>query len=255
MGQLCSAMTEAAENENLQTRALNGRPAKCFSGHATRDTAAQCSYMMPTLSRMIEKKPALRILDVGCGSGSITVDLALKAPRGQVVGLDLFDLETAKAHALNEGVNNVTFVKGNVHKLPFATASFDVVHAHQSVSHFRNHAMAIKEMIRVTKKGGALCMREGDLSTARFYPHSPVLEECFQLIMEVHKLNGGTTDAGAKLEEWTVDAGVSRSNVIVTQSTCKYSTLKERRDYGEHWPARCTYGAFADLAIQMGAER
>lgn len=259
MGQLCVAMTATATAEDdghREAQILHGvRHTKCFSGHATRSTAVQCSYMLPTLERMIDRKPALRLLDVGCGCGDITTDFALKAPRGAVIGLDLSGavLETAKVHAQQQGATNVTFMTGNVHRLLFADGTFDVVHTHQSVAHFADPAQAIRELVRVTKKGGVLCMREGDLRTARFCPELPLLEECFKLIVEVHKLNGGDADAASKLHAWAIEAGAKK--VTTTRSKTSYSTLEERRDYGGMWPARCNYGAFADLAMRMGTQR
>lgn len=258
MGQSCTSMMATAE-ENHKVQTLEGvRPGKCLSGHATRSTAVECRYMMPTLARMIAKKPTLKILDVGCGVGSIAVDFALEAPKAEVVGLDLSGsvLEIAKVHAQHKGADNVTFIQGSAHKLPFADRSFDVVHTHQCMAHFANHTMAIEELIRVTKKGGGvLCMREGNLQTARFSSELPLLEECFKLIVAVHDLNGGDTEAGAQLVSWTMDAGIPASSITATQSTCIYNTLEERRDYGGHWPARCTYGVFADLALELGTKR
>lgn len=246
-------------NHNQNVRVLEGiRSEKAIiSGHAARRTDIQCAYMLPTLTRMIEKKPTLRILDVGCGAGAITVDFALKAPESQVIGLDLSGavLETARVHAESKGARNVTFIKGDAHKLPFEDGSFDVVHTHQSVAHFANHGVAIKEMMRVTRKGGVLCMREGDLKSGKFESDSTLLDECFELIMAVHKSNGGDTDAGAKMVKWAVEAGVPTASITASQSTCAYDTLEERRDYGGHWPARCTYGAFAGLAMELGTTR
>lgn len=258
MGQFCTAMAPLCKDKNQKIAVLEGiRPEKCFSGHVTRSTAVQCQYMISTLMKLVEEKPTLKILDVGCGAGAIAVDFALQASEGKVVGLDLSGavLETAKVHAQHEGVGNVTFVRGDVHRLPFADGSFDVVHTHQSLAHFIDHKLAIKEMVRVTKKGGVLCMREGDLQTAKFCSDSMLLQECFKLIMAVHKSNGGKTDAGAKLVAWTIDAGVPARNITATQRNCIYDTPEERRDYGGHWPARCTYGIFADLAMEMGTSR
>ena len=57
----------------------------------------------------------------------------------------------------------MTFLKGDVYNLPFEDGTFDVVHTHQAVAHFHDHVKAIKELIRVTKKGGGIvCMREGN---------------------------------------------------------------------------------------------
>src|SRR6266516_4788675 len=67
-----------------------------------------------------------RILDCGCGPGSITVGLAQWAPDGQTVGIDLSaeQLDGARALARDLGVMNVEFRQGDIFALPFADGSF-----------------------------------------------------------------------------------------------------------------------------------
>lgn len=255
-----AAFEMATDSEELKAKYIFGlNPSKSvIDSHATRKASSQCQYMLPTLLALSEQKPDLKLLDVGCGPGSITIDLAKLMPRGKVVGMDLSGavLESAKVNAEREGVGNVEFVKGDVYALPFGEGEFDVVCTHQAVAHFHDHVAAIKELIRVTRKGGGvLCMREGDLHTARFYPEYPLLEECFEVIKKVHKGNGGATDAGRKLKAWTVAAGVKRESIVATHSAWSYNTPEQRREYGGHWPARCTQGAFAERAVEMGTSR
>jgi ubiquinone/menaquinone biosynthesis C-methylase UbiE len=124
--------------------------------------------------------------------------------------------------------------------LPFEKSLFDVVHCHQVLAHVSRPVDAIGEMIRVVKKrrigspsslpssdtpspsdshpdklpdpstsGGLICLREGDLTTVRFTPSSPLLEEFFDIIRTVHKSQGGEPAAGKSLAEW-VQKAVSR---------------------------------------------
>ncbi|EME85644.1 uncharacterized protein MYCFIDRAFT_41110 [Pseudocercospora fijiensis CIRAD86] len=226
-----------------------------ISGHATGKASAQCAYMMPTLRAMLQENAKLQVLDVGCGAGSITVDFAEMMPEGHVTGYDVSGavLESGKVYAAQRGVENVAFVKGDVCALPFEDETFDVVHTHQAVAHFPDRVTAIRELIRVTKKKcGVLCMREGDLHSARFYPEYPMLERCFETIIRVHAANGGATDAGRRLQHWTVMAGVPRERIWASHSAWSYHTPEGRRDYGGHWPGRCTHGAFAERARALG---
>ena len=230
------------------------------ASHETRRAETQCAYMLPTLDAIVQERKSrglkTRVLDVGCGPGSITIDLAKRVgDAGEVVGADLSGavLETAKVNAEQEGVGNVRFQKADVYALPFGDGEFDVVCTHQAVAHFHDHVKAIRELIRVARKGGGVvCMREGDLYTARFWPAMPELEECFETITRVHEANGGAGDAGRKLKRWTVEAGVPRENIVATHSAWSYNTEEERKEYGAHWPARCTQGAFADRAMELG---
>lgn len=220
---------------------------------------AKChyEYMIPVLMDTAKRNPHLKLLDVGCGSGSITIELAKLFPEGQVTGLDISGaiLESAKVHAERQNVLNTTFLKGDVHDLPLPKMSFDVVCTHQAVAHFQDHGRALKELARVTRRGGVLCMREGDLRTGKFSAGYEVLDECFQVIIKVHEEQGGSSDAGRRLRQWADDAGISSGGVVATQSVWIYDTPEGRKEYGGHWPARCTQGVFADKAMGMGVSR
>src|SRR5881409_3338655 len=81
--------------------------------------------------------PGSRILDCGCGPGSITVGLAQWAPDGQTVGIDLGaeQLDWARALARDLGVRNVAFRQGDIFDLPFGDDSFDVVFSQTVLFH------------------------------------------------------------------------------------------------------------------------
>jgi ubiquinone/menaquinone biosynthesis C-methylase UbiE len=71
------------------------------------------------------------VLDVGCGVGSIDLDLAPALAPGRVVGIDADpgQIETARRSATERGIANVEFVTSSVYELPFEEATFDVVYA------------------------------------------------------------------------------------------------------------------------------
>ncbi|KAF5014446.1 hypothetical protein F66182_14572, partial [Fusarium sp. NRRL 66182] len=113
--------------------------------HSWRDATNSASYLLPHL------QPHMSILDVGCGPGSITIDLARKVPLGQVIGIEYVSdpLDGARSLATTEGVSNVSFQIGDIHNLPFPENTFDVVHAHQVLQHIADPVQAFKEMRRV----------------------------------------------------------------------------------------------------------
>ena len=69
----------------------------------------------------------MRLLDVGCGPGSITLGLAEAVAPGEVVGVDLqpAQVEQARALAAERGVANVRFEVASAYALPFPDAAFD----------------------------------------------------------------------------------------------------------------------------------
>lgn len=247
-----------SEEEEKKARYLYGlKPhADHYKAHAIRTADENCQYMLPALHQKLAQNPKLKLLDVGCGPGSITVGLAKLMPEGEVVGLDLSEtvLEQARQEAQKQGLTNVRFVKSDVYGLPFEDGYFDVVHTHQAVAHFHEHVRAIRELLRVTRKGGGvLCMREGDLHSVRVYPDYPLLVECWQTIIKCFESIGTDTDAGMRLKHWTVQAGVPRESVEASMGTWCYDTPEGREAYGGTWPGRVTRGALADRAVEIGA--
>ncbi len=97
-----------------------------------------------------------RVLDVGCGSGSMARLIARSFPQAEVVGVDLREqyLEYAKGRAATEGLGNLTFRPGDVFALPFPDASFDVVWAKYLLQWLKEPKPALAELKRVTKPGG-----------------------------------------------------------------------------------------------------
>ena len=76
----------------------------------------------------------MHILDVGCGPGTITADLAKLVPAGHVTGIERSAehvLQQARDAAAAQGITNITYTLGDALALPFPDGSFDVVHAHQ----------------------------------------------------------------------------------------------------------------------------
>src|SRR5262245_65944202 len=102
----------------------HGHHESVLRSHTWRTAENSAGYLLTAL------RPGLELLDVGCGPGTITVDLARRVAPGRVVGLDraLEVLAQARTHARARGVSIELHV-ADVYALPFADASFDVVHA------------------------------------------------------------------------------------------------------------------------------
>ena len=116
-------------------------------------------------------------LDVGCGSGALTIACAKGHPAAQMVGCDIwsgayktvFTRARCEENAKAEGVGNARFVEGNAVRLPFADESFDAV-----TSNYVYHNIAgqdkqklLLETLRVLKKGGSFAIHDL-MSKARY---------------------------------------------------------------------------------------
>lgn len=109
-------------------------------------------------------------LDVGCGSGALTIACAKRNPKATMVGCDIwsgsykveFSKKICEDNAKAEGVSNVRFEEGNAVKLPFEDESFDVVTSnyvyHNIMGH--NKQKLILETLRVLKKGGVFAIHD-----------------------------------------------------------------------------------------------
>ena len=99
-----------------------------------------------------------RLVDVGCGSGALTLGLASLV--GRVIGVDA-DSEAAIAaqhSAKSRGIRNADFVAGDALSLPLASASADVVFGHSVLEAVTRPGQAITEMVRTLRAGGVLAV-------------------------------------------------------------------------------------------------
>ncbi|KAL3958378.1 hypothetical protein ACCO45_006540 [Purpureocillium lilacinum] len=170
--------------------------------HGWRTAANSAGYLIPHL------RPETTILDVGCGPGSITVDLARLVPQGHVTGIEYVPdpLDGARALAVSRGVTNVTFAVADVHSLPFDDDSFDVVHAHQVLQHIADPVKALREMRRVAKPGGLVACRESASMT--WHPPSRKLDAWYRVTTEMAAAKGGNPHPGSRIHVWAEQAGV-----------------------------------------------
>lgn len=105
-----------------------------------------------------------QVLDLGCGDGSITAEIAAKVPSGKVIGLDISEemLLVARTHHL---FSNVIYMHGDARKLPFV-GQFDKVVAFLSLNWVKEQEQALHALYRALKPGGrAIITRPGKQPT------------------------------------------------------------------------------------------
>jgi SAM-dependent methyltransferase len=223
----------------------HGHAEPVLQSHRWRTAENSAAYLLPSL------RPGLDLLDVGCGPGTITVDLAARVAPGRVVGLDVSPdpLGEARAAAARAGVA-VTFEVGDVYALEAADDSFDVVHAHQVLQHLTDPLAALREMARVCRPGGVIAVRDVDYAATAWFPADPGLDRWLALYEEVARRNDAEPDAGRRLLSWAHGAGLR--DVVATTSSWCFATPEEREWWGRSWAARATSSAFAGQAVTYG---
>jgi ubiquinone/menaquinone biosynthesis C-methylase UbiE len=218
-----------------------------LSTHRWRRLDNSASYVVPYL------KPGLKVLDVGCGPGSLTVDIAKHvSPDGNVIGIENQPGPLAEGRRLAdaEGVNNVTLELGDAHNLAYEDETFDLVHAHQVLQHITNPVKALSEMRRVVKTGGIVACRES--ATATWYPDIEALMFQHELARRLSKDRGGNPHPGNHIHVWAREAGFSLDQIKRSAGTWCFSTPEERVYWGGTMAARAESSGFASNAIEGG---
>lgn len=224
----------------------HGHHESVLRSHEWRTAQNSAGYLRDRL------EPGATLLDIGCGPGTITVDLAELVAPAHAVGIDSSAdvVATAEASARARGVENVTFTVGNAYALPFDDGAFDVVHAHQVLQHLGDPVAGLRQMRRVTRPGGLIAARDVDYQTMTWYPAEPMLEEWARLYQAVARSNNTEPNAGRALLAWAHAAGLGE--VEASASTWCFATPAERAWWGGMWAERVTRSAFAQQALDRG---
>ena len=225
----------------------HGHHESVLRSHRWRTAENSAAYLLPHL------KSGATLLDIGCGPGTITAELATLVTPGRVTALEVTApaLDLARAEIERRGLTTVDFAVGDVHALDFADDTFDVVHAHQVLQHVGDPVTALREMRRVTKPGGIVAVRDGDYAAFAWFPELPELDEWLALYERVARGNGGEPDAGRRLQSWAHAAGFT--DVTATASTWCYANPEDRAWWGGMWAERVLASDMARTALATGA--
>lgn len=169
----------------------------------TAETSA--SYLLPYL------RPGLRVLDLGCGPGTISVGLARAVAPGQLHGVDIEEsqVELSRSVAEANGVENATFHVADAADLPFADDSFDVAHCHNVLMHVPDTRAALAEVRRVLKPGGVIGCSELICRSSFTYPEYGVLQHGWRIFEDVLRTDDGHPNIGRSLKEQLLASGFS----------------------------------------------
>src|SRR5579863_6505470 len=214
--------------------------------HRWRTAANSAAYLLPGLAS------GQRMLDVGCGPGTLTVDLARHVAPGQVVAIDVAakGVEEARSHAAESGATNTQFVVGDFREVDLEPASFDVVHAHQVLQHLANPVGALGAMRALAKPGGILAARDGDYSTFTWWPADPRLDRWREVYLAVARRNAAEPNAGRWLLHWARAAGLT--DVDYTTSTWTFASVADRGWWADLWAERSVASTLAEQAVAYG---
>jgi len=222
----------------------HGHEQSVLASHGTRTAANSAAYLLPFL------EPGMSVLDVGCGPGSITLDLAQRV--GQVIGIEPVEppLIAAREAAAQRGDTATRFETGDVYALPFEDDRFDVVHAHQVLQHLTDPVGALREMARVCRPGGLVAARDADYAAFAWHPAMPELDLWRDVYRRIARGNGAEPDAARHLRAWAGSAGLA--DVTITSSTWTYASADSCAWWGGSWADRAAGDVFHEQAAAIG---
>jgi SAM-dependent methyltransferase len=240
--------TERSEGHGGHAHAgyTHGHHESVLRSHRWRTAENSAAYLLPSLL------PGMSLLDVGCGPGTLTADLADRVRPGQVTAIEPIPtaLAPAREEAAGRGTANARFAVGDVHALGFADGAFDVVHAHQVLQHVADPVRALGEMRRVCRPGGVVAVRDSDYSAFAWFPQLPELDRWMELYQVAARSNGGEPDAGRRLLSWGRAAGFS--DLTPSAGTWCFADPGDRAYWGGMWADRIRDSALATQLVDDG---
>ncbi len=164
-------------------------------------------------------REGMRVLDVGCGGGDVTLALAqLVGAPGAVVGIDVDDVKLglARKDAADAGFGNVEYRIGDATVVD-ARDEYDLVYARLLLTHLTDPDATLARMVAATRPGGTVVVEDLDHSAAYSYPALPALAAFVELYNEVARGRGGDPEIGPKLLGMFRAAGVVDVEVRTAQ--------------------------------------
>jgi ubiquinone/menaquinone biosynthesis C-methylase UbiE len=177
--------------------------------------------MVPSTTELLDRVEVAHdadCLDVGCGGGDVTLELARRAHAGRVVGVDLDEakLEIARAEAREAGADNIAYRCQDLRNLDLGSA-YDVVHARFVLSHLADPQAAVDGLVRMIRPGGALIVVDIEKTATLCEPPHPSFKRYIELYTLAARARGVDPDIGPQLPAMLAAAGCQHVRVNIVQ--------------------------------------
>lgn len=209
--------------------------------HRWRTAENSAAYLLPHLG------PGTSLLDVGCGPGTLSADLAARVAPARVVGIDVSEAVVAEARTNAPGVE---LHVGDFRDADFERGSFDVVHAHQVLQHLQDPVGALRAMADLARPGGLVAVRDSDYPAMAWAPADERLDRWLDVYLAVTRRNGAQAAAGRYLPAWARAAGLA--DATYSTSTWTFATPADRAWWGGLWAERVVASTLAEQAVAYG---
>ena len=172
--------------------------------------------------------PGSVCLDVGCGGGDVTFDLARAAgPTGRAVGVDLdrTKLEIARREGDQRALSNVAFEARDVTDWE-PTDIFDVVFARFVLTHLADPGALVSTLGRHTRPGGVLIVEDIEFRGHFAEPDCPALRKFVELYTTSVQNRGGDPNIGPRLPDLLGDAGFEDVRLKLVHPVARHGGIK-----------------------------
>lgn len=153
----------------------------------------------------------MRVLDVGCGPGDVSLLMAeLVGPGGSVIGVDMNPavLEVAQARVAAAGLANVSFIEANLDTLRF-DEPLDALVGRFILIHLAEPAAVVRTLSKQVRSGGVVSFQEYNVTRSRTVPSVPLIERGVSWIADALRAAGCNPDTGEQLTSILRDAGLT----------------------------------------------
>jgi ubiquinone/menaquinone biosynthesis C-methylase UbiE len=168
-------------------------------------------------------EPGMRVLDVGCGVGDVSLLAAsLVGPSGAVVGIDsdARSLELARERTAAAGYSQVTFQQSDLRELP-VEQPFDAVVGRFVLMYLGDVAQALRQLAAHVRPGGVVAFQEFQFDYTPFtYPHAPLVDQCRTWMLETFQRAGMDTQMAMKLHSMFLRAGLPAPHMHMDLMVC-----------------------------------
>src|SRR5256885_15280278 len=169
-----------------------GHSASVTAFMARRTAQTHAAFILPQL------RSAWRILDLGCGPGTITIGLAERVPQGSVLGMDFNPQQIANAQtrARQRGLTNTDFIVGSLETPDFPDETFDLVFAHAVFAHLADPIAALRRLRRCVRPGGLIALRSPEWGGLVVHPGGAEMDRALAAYEALPRGNGGQPRRG-----------------------------------------------------------
>lgn len=176
--------------------------------------------MAPATDALLDRAgpwAGLAVLDLGCGAGHVTREIARRVgPMGRIVGIDMDPsvLAPAQQAAERDGLA-VTWRQGRAEDLT-DTSAYDVVSARFLLSHLVDPDAVLRRMRRALRPGGRVVLEDIDIAAHAHWPPSPAFQRYLELYEATGRLHGADPRIGPRLHALLRDAGFVGVDVAIS---------------------------------------